>query len=263
MTEPDCSDCGYPPPVSELLTFGDCRRIRGWPDYLALGLGPQQIPDLIRMALDEELHLADPNSLGVWSPVHAWRALGQLRAETAVEPLTGLLARIDEYGDDWVGEDLPRAFAAIGPAAVPVLSEYLADPSHGLWACAAAAEGLKQIGEQHPEARVECIVALAERLAQSAELDPKLNGFIISDLIDLEAVEAAVVMERVFAADRVDLSIPGDWQDVQIALGLLEERQTPRPELHWGLSPRRQEAAQQRQAERRRRDKRKKRRKRK
>jgi hypothetical protein len=261
MTEPDCSDCGYSPPVSELLTFGDCSWIRGWPDYLALGLGPQHIPDLIRMALDEELHLADPNGLGVWSPVHAWRALGQLRAETAVEPLTGLLARIDEYGDDWVGEDLPRAFAAIGPAAAPVLSEYLADPSHGRWACAAAAESLKQIGKQHPETRGECVVVLAERLAQSAELDPVLNGLIISDLIDLEAVEAVVVMERAFAADRVDLSITGDWQDVQIALGLLEERQTPRPDLHWGLSPRTQEAAQQRQAERRKSDERKKRRK--
>jgi len=93
MTEPDCSDYGYPPPVSELLTLGDCSKIGAWPDYLALGLGPQHIPDLIRMALDEELHWADSDSLDVWLPVHAWRALGQLRAEAAVEPLAGLLDR--------------------------------------------------------------------------------------------------------------------------------------------------------------------------
>jgi hypothetical protein len=92
MTEPGYD---YSLPVSELLTFGDCSKIGAWPDYLALGLGPQHIPDLIRMALDEELHLADPNSLDVWSPVHAWRALGQLRAEPAVEPLAGLLDRDD------------------------------------------------------------------------------------------------------------------------------------------------------------------------
>ena len=114
MTEPDRSDCGYPPPVSELLTFGDCREIRDWPDYLALGLGPQHIPGLIRMALDEELHLADPDSLDVWSPVHAWRALGQLRAESAVEPLAGLLDRVDESGGGWVGKICPEPLAPSG-----------------------------------------------------------------------------------------------------------------------------------------------------
>jgi hypothetical protein len=45
------------------------------------------------------------------------------------------------------------------------------------------------------------------------------------------------VMERAFAADRVDISIPGDWEDVQVELGLIEERQTPRPQYHtfWDL----------------------------
>ncbi|MBD2096750.1 hypothetical protein H6F90_16730 [Trichocoleus sp. FACHB-591] len=46
----------YAPPVDRLLTFGDCRdSIADWPDYLkALELGPEHIPDLIRMAADEE-----------------------------------------------------------------------------------------------------------------------------------------------------------------------------------------------------------------
>jgi hypothetical protein len=36
----------YPPPVSRLLTLGDCRQIRGWgwPNYLALGLTPPTSP---------------------------------------------------------------------------------------------------------------------------------------------------------------------------------------------------------------------------
>jgi len=65
-----------------------------------LGLGPQHVPDLIRMALDDELYWADSDSLEVWAPIHAWRALGQLRAEAAVQPLTRLLARIDDFDDD-------------------------------------------------------------------------------------------------------------------------------------------------------------------
>ena len=58
---------------------------------------------------------------------------------------------------------------------------------------------------------------------------PGLNGFLINSLIDLRAVEAASLMERAFAADSVDISIMGDWEDVQIELGLLDERQTPKP----------------------------------
>jgi hypothetical protein len=102
------------------------------------------------MALDEELHRADSDSLEVWAPVHAWRALGQLRAEAAVEPLTRLLVRIDEFNDDWVGEELPEVFGMIGPAAIPALTDYLADPSHGLWACVAAAHSLEKSARNIP-----------------------------------------------------------------------------------------------------------------
>ncbi|MBI4553084.1 MAG: UPF0175 family protein [Candidatus Latescibacteria bacterium] len=56
----------YPSPVDRLLTFGNCLNFHEWPNYLDLGLGPEHIPDLIRMATDEELkpdwatHRVDP-----------------------------------------------------------------------------------------------------------------------------------------------------------------------------------------------------------
>jgi len=222
----------YPSPTSRLLTLGDCRKMREWPDYLELGIGPEHIPDLIRMALDEELHRTGSDSMKVWAPIHAWRALAQLRAEAAVEPLTRLLVRISEFGDDWVGEELPKAFGMIGPTAVPVLARYLADPSHDLRARIAAASSFEEIGNRHPDARAECVAALAKQLEQFAELEPTLNSFLISYLLDLKAVEAVPVMERAFAAGRVDIAIQGDWEDVQIELGLLHERQMPRPDYH-------------------------------
>jgi hypothetical protein len=70
------TDFEYPKPVSRLLTMGDCRGMRQWPDYLALGIGPEHVPDLVRMIQDEELTQADSQSLEVWAPVHAWRTLG-------------------------------------------------------------------------------------------------------------------------------------------------------------------------------------------
>ena len=129
-------------------------------DYLPLGFGSEHIPDLIRMVLDDDLYWANSDSLEVWAPVHAWRVLGQLRAEAAIEPLVTRLDLVDEEDNDWVSEELPQVFAMIGAAAIAPLHAYLIDPSHDTWACVAAAESLGQIGKAHPEARNACVAAL-------------------------------------------------------------------------------------------------------
>ena len=219
----------YPPPVDKLLALGDPRNMIGWPDYVALGLGLEHIPDLIRMALDEELHWADSESLEVWSPIHAWRALGQLRAESAVEPLLGLLHRIDDDHDDWVGEEIPEVMGMIGPAAIPALAAYVADSSRGLWARVAASASLSEIGQRHPASRADCVATLTRLLEQYQDHDETLNAELVAGLIELHAVESAPVMERAFAARRVDNSVSGDWEDVQIEMGLRQARETPQP----------------------------------
>lgn len=228
----------YPEPVSKLLTLGDCREMRQWPDYLALGMGPQHIPDLIRMVQDDDLNQADSQNLEVWAPVHAWRAPGQLRAEAAIKPLLGILWRTDD-GDDWVGEEVPTVLGMIGPVALPPIAKYLADARNGLWPRLAAGQALVEIGKRHPAARDDCIAVLIRSLEGFRTHNPTLNAFLISFLVDVKAVDAAPLMERAFAANRVDISILGDWEDAQVQLGLLDERQTPAP--HYvrlpGLSP--------------------------
>ena len=225
----------YPPPVDKLLTFGDCQNLPEWPNYPELGLGPEQTPDLIRMAIDEELNHAASDSLEVWAPVHAWRALGQLHAEAAVEPLISLFRTIDEDDNEWADEELPTVFGMIGPAAIPALTAYLVNPTNGLYARIAAISSLRRIAEVHPQARTECVALLTRQLEEGAEADPTLNGFLLASLLDLKAVESLPVIERAFAADWVDESIAGDWEDVQIEFGLKEKRETPRRPL--GDSP--------------------------
>jgi hypothetical protein len=234
----------YRDPVAQLLTLGDPRQggrmAFGWRDYLALGFTAEHIPELVRMALDQDLHWTDSESDKVWAPLHAWRALGQLRAEGAVEPLLQLLDRIDEYDDDWAQGDLPQVFGMIGPAAIPGLRDLLADADHGEWARIAASESLVKMVEWFPEIREQAVAIITDQLRRFAEQERVVNAFLVDALCHLKAVESAAVIEQAFAADTVDLSVLGDWEEAQILLGLLEERASPSPNFpatEFGLLP--------------------------
>jgi len=146
------------------------------------------VPDLIKILHDQELGGADSDTIEVWSPVHAWRALGQLEAAAAIDTLIGLFHEIDDDNDDdWVMNEIPQVLGMIGPAAVPPLVAYLSDSQHGLWARVTAGTSLAEIGQRHPESRGDCITGLQAYKTN----DDTLNGFLISSLADLKAVEAA------------------------------------------------------------------------
>jgi hypothetical protein len=227
----------YSAPVNTLLTYGSVYGIRKWPNYLEFGLSQDHISELIMMLIDEDLIWADSNSVEVWAPIHAWRALGQLQAVEAIPALLDQLYRIDAYDDDWVGEELPDVFAMIGAPAIPGLTHYLADAQQTLFARVGAAHSLANIGTQHPDTRQPCITGLEGQLAQYSHNDPTLNGFLVSFLLELKAVEALTTIQHAYQRKCVDLSITGDCEDAEIELGVRDARVTPRPRFGWFESP--------------------------
>jgi len=188
----------YTEPVSKLLSYGDCRNFKEWPDYLELGLTREHVPELISMARYAELNRADSDSAEVWAPVHAWRALAELHAEEAIEPLMQLLHEEDD--SDWVGQELPTVFQMIGPPAVPMLAGYLSEDSHGTFARITAANCLERIGNAYPEPKEPCALALREQLDHFRDNDPGLSAFLISYLIDLGSVESLPLSSRYLTA---------------------------------------------------------------
>ncbi|MDJ0703650.1 MAG: HEAT repeat domain-containing protein [Leptolyngbyaceae cyanobacterium MO_188.B28] len=212
------STIDYQSPVDQLLNYGDCRKLKAWPDYIqGLELTADHIPALIRMATDDELRHANPDSLEYWAPVHAWRALGQLRAAAAIAPLLNLL---DDRENDWLISEVPKVLGHIGGGAIPELSHFLADASHNIWARADAAQCLVTISTHYPQERDACIGAITYPLEKFEQNDPTLNGLLISYLIELRAVKAAPLIKRAFASFCVDLFVAGDWSDVQLELSL-------------------------------------------
>lgn len=219
----------YSGPVAELLRLGappTFIETEAWLDYAAMGIGERHIPDLIALATDPDLNWADGDDPRVWGPLHAWRALAQLRAAEAVRPLVQLVATGPD--DDWIMQDLPQVFARMGPDALPPLKKMLANPSRTDGERETVSEGISRLGQRHPEVRAECKAAVRDRLADFARQSDDLNAFLICALMDLGAREDIDLIRRVYKAGAVEESLPGDIEDVEIALGLRSARETVR-----------------------------------
>ncbi|MET0400607.1 MAG: PBS lyase [Longimicrobiaceae bacterium] len=212
----------YPPPVARFLELGGKDVTGRWMDYLELGVGPEHVPDLVRMATDEQLNEADDEGPEMWAPMHAWRALGQLRAESAVEPLLELAGKLED--ELFTEPDLALVFGMVGRAAIPPLARVLADDSQRQGLHVLAVRGLEEIAMGDESTRDEVVPLLVARMEKWERNSDDVNAFLVDSLAEMGVVEAAPLMEQAFAADRVDLLLRGDWEDVQMDLGLIEER---------------------------------------
>lgn len=148
----------YPQPVAQLLKrdYEHSYQVDEWPDYVTeLELTEDHSPELIRMALDPEFDELDQDDAAVWAPLHAIRALGQLKSEAAIAPLITLFDRTD---DDYLRETVPGAFSLIGSVAIAPLEAVLQDKSQDFWARVLAITCLEKISRDlgrpnHPSQR--------------------------------------------------------------------------------------------------------------
>src|SRR4051794_32036441 len=221
----------YPPPVQRLFKLRSARENSDpklWPEYLKLGIGPEHVPDLIRVAQGWRRHwFEEEETLAVWAHIHAWRALGQLGAVEAIGPLLGLLTDTQEEGDDWSIEEIPVVLAQIGAASIEPIAAYLNSPGPDVYSKSAAAGGLAKLARRSPDLRDRIVGILTEALARYATQDPELNGLLLIDLLKLKAAEAIPVIREAFRADRIDESMAGGWGDVRREFKL--ERQPDDP----------------------------------
>jgi hypothetical protein len=170
---------------------------------------------------DEELdHLDEPE---VYAQIHAWRALGQLRAAAAIEPMLDVIAANSLENDDWrdwVIEEVPVMLALIGPAAIPATVRRLEQREPGELAVSEYTQVLEVIAKRHPEVRQVVIGHIIRVLDTAATNNDEVNGLVICNLVDLDAVEAWPAIEKAYATGNVNTFMPGDADAVKYDLGL-------------------------------------------
>jgi hypothetical protein len=186
------------------------------------GEGPVDIPD-------------EPPA--VYVPIHAWRALSQMRPAEAVPVALKMLDRLEGLLDDAAFEAFAFIWAMIGEPAIQPLAAYMADASHPEHSRVCVAHGLCEVGQRDQARRDAAVERLAEALNRQETDVESLNGFLVSYLLDLKAVESAEAIERAYAADCVDLAITGNWARARAelgveGLGLISEEQANRKPVH-------------------------------
>ncbi len=158
------------------------------------------------------------------------RVLAMMFAPEAIAPLVRVLALVDEDDSDLIGEGLQDVLVTFGPPAIDALTSFLFEAEDGNGGLVGAGETLALIAKDHPEERDRIVQILSATLeARHAANDPQINGFWVSDLLDLQAVESYPIIKKAYEAGAVDPFIAGDLEDVEFDLGLREKRATPRP----------------------------------
>ncbi len=219
----------YQAPVDRLLSVGPMGKIGDF--------SQESVPELLRLATDLRLHTAPDVGPLRWAPIHAARALAGLKVATAVRPLVNLVKHVPDSVDSPVATEFPRLLGEFGTAALDPIAGFLLRGSGSVTAQITCARVISEIGQQHPAARLDCVSRLRLVLASASQRTARLNSQIISDLVDLQGVEAAAEIERTFTTGPVDTGVAGDWGSVQIALGLKSAAPVQRPKFSLPLRP--------------------------
>lgn len=201
----------YSEAVETLLTLGDVRGQKKWQDYGALGITQEDVLILLELMVDPDLNDADSETTEVWAPLHAWRALAQMRTLSMIDPYLELLDR--QVEDDWIHEDLFDVSLKLGPLVVPKLIEFMADPKRDVHGRICMVEALEKMALKFVEVRRPVVDALTAQLRLYPEQDEGLNGFLIEALEALRVRNTIPLIAEVFAANKVEY-LTAAWESV-------------------------------------------------
>ena len=222
-----------PAPYSRLLNLDieeDDETFERIAEELKAGNANEAAQKLIGLAHDEtfyDYYLQYPNGVNFdklerrnYTPSQAIRVLSYMgeAGRAGIEPFLPLL----NSEDDYLREELPLYYGAMGEAALESLIRTLNKPSDEAgetdYLRSGAADCLTEIAEKFPEMR-EKIVPIIEQTLANEKNDVELNGFLICNLIDLNAIESYPIIEQAYEDDRVERHIVA-LADVQEHFGM-------------------------------------------
>ena len=219
LKPPNLPQHELPEPYARLLTF-DVQEadetFEGIAAELKAGDADAAAQKLIGLALDDSFYsyaekYATMNDYmkyerRMMAPTNAVRVLTYMgeAGRAAIDPLLPLL----NSEDDFLREELPIYYGAMGEAALAALTRTIYETDSERFLRSGASECLTAIAEENPETR-DGIVSIIEQALANEKEDDELNGYLVCNLIDLDAKESYPIIAQAYEEDRVDPYIVG------------------------------------------------------
>lgn len=160
--------------------------------------------------------------------LHSACAISDLGVQGSEVLLINQVYRHDMHDNGWISELYPFYLAKFGQSGLNSLQLAL-DDSKKPFVKAVFAETLEIIAKQQPDNRQQAIEMLVKQLQNFAQNDTTYNSFVIYYLTNLKQIEQLPLIKQVFDANKADLLHQGDYEEIEMELGVRQERSTPKP----------------------------------
>lgn len=197
---------------------------RKWPDYAVLGFGEKEVEDLLDLASAFYLSKEQSDEESSVS-IHAWRSLGMLGLPSLLPDFLTLSIGCDDIADEWFVEDFGRLLGLLGMSVLKELVEAVYSTPEYPCLAHGMLEALPLMVKDATDRKR--ALGILMQLFDYEPFDRTDRALVLSSLVELKAVEEIGVIRELFAKNRVDLTVAGDCEAVEIALGLRKERETP------------------------------------
>jgi hypothetical protein len=197
------------------------------PDYEKLGFIKEDIPELIKLAIDMyydgfyDEEYENQVDRFFYATIYAVEILGKLEAIEAIEPFLEKLYYDED--NEFFSESMPSFFANVGVDSIEILQEHIKGRDEIRFILF---EVFKNIVKQHPQTE-DLISSFLMDYITTTKSDSTHLAFALLALVDCSNDTYIEFMREVFKTKDVDLSIGGDIESIEIRLGLREKRETP------------------------------------
>lgn len=179
--------------------------------------------------------------------MHSLMLLAQIQSDKGLDAVLEIMRQTGEFADfhlaDLTPELLHPALYACGKDNITAIEAYLYQPGLDSYLRSQAPDALAMIVFNHPERRGEIIEVfrrllnnMISNLPVQKNCDGTFAGFVMGNLIDIEAKELIPEIKEIFATDCVDKTIAGDCnavvKDIEAGCGAIHEDKYQLPDIY-------------------------------
>lgn len=210
----------------------------------------QDISNIILYSIGKTYKGINDDTIENWDNsaiMHSLILLAKIQSDKGLDAVLEIMRQTGEFADYHLGDLAPEllhpALYACGKDNLPAIEDYLNQPGLDSYLRSQASEALAMIVFKHPERRDE-IISVFRRLLNEMIInlpvqracDGTFAGFVMSNLMDIDAKELVPEIKTTFATDCVNKTIAGDCKkvikDIERGRGVIDRNKYEIPDIY-------------------------------